>query len=96
MKNNPKLSVLTKKVRCTECNLRMNNGKQVILVFNEHNKIKAYLCSDKCLNAYREKAGIKKGFTDEDTSIITNTLPRYGCSSRKTVNNTQEQQSAAA
>lgn len=50
-----KLIMLEKKVRCTHCRTKLNEGKQVIRVYDARGKVRANLCSEKCSKAYQSE-----------------------------------------
>ena len=55
MSNNPERytpETLVKKVRCTQCRSKLKDGTIVIHHYDERNKLKAYICSEKCLTSY--------------------------------------------
>jgi hypothetical protein len=49
---NYKFIMLDKKTRCTECKKKLLDGTQVVC-YKQGNKIKAYLCCEKCVTQYK-------------------------------------------
>ena len=48
-----KLITLEKKIRCTNCKTKLTEGRQVVRVYDTRGKVRANLCSEKCLNSYQ-------------------------------------------
>lgn len=42
------LEILKKKVDCSVCGIRLNDGKQVLVQYSPKMKVKGYFCSDNC------------------------------------------------
>ena len=48
------LKYMVKKVKCGQCGTKIIDGQQAVVVTNENEKIKAYLCSDTCMKTHKE------------------------------------------